>query len=69
MGVNHTEYDKGSMTIASNASRTTNCIAPLVHVLMKEGVGIEKGLMSCMCIEFVFVLVCVFQIRRIWGIV
>ena len=30
----------------SNASCTTNCLAPLVHVLMKEGVGIEKGLMT-----------------------
>merc|ERR1711967_216189 len=46
MGVNHTEYDAGSMDIVSNASCTTNCLAPLVHVLMKEGVGIEKGLMT-----------------------
>jgi glyceraldehyde 3-phosphate dehydrogenase len=46
MGVNHTEYDASSMDIVSNASCTTNCLAPLVHVLIKEGVGIEKGLMT-----------------------
>merc|ERR1719203_1959933 len=46
MGVNHTDYDKGSMHVVSNASCTTNCLAPLVHVLLKEGVGIEKGLMT-----------------------
>merc|ERR1719408_1239578 len=46
MGVNHTEYDKASMDVVSNASCTTNCLAPLCHVLLKEGVGIEKGLMT-----------------------
>merc|ERR1712032_1369192 len=46
MGVNHTEYDKASMDVVSNASCTTNCLAPLVHVIMKEGVGIDKGLMT-----------------------
>jgi len=46
MGVNHTEYNKEEHHIVSNASCTTNCLAPLVHVLMKEGVGIEKGLMT-----------------------
>jgi len=46
MGVNHTEYDKASNHIVSNASCTTNCLAPLVHVLIKEGIGIEKGLMT-----------------------
>merc|ERR1712007_319674 len=46
MGVNHTQYDKGSMDIVSNASCTTNCLAPIVHVLLKEGIGIEKGLMT-----------------------
>merc|ERR1719476_283007 len=46
MGVNHTEYNKATMHVVSNASCTTNCLAPLVHVLLKEGVGIEKGLMT-----------------------
>merc|ERR1719155_140948 len=46
MGVNHTEYDKATMNIVSNASCTTNCLAPIVHVIMKEGLGIEKGLMT-----------------------
>merc|ERR1719375_1493887 len=46
MGVNHTEYDKGSMDVVSNAPCTTNCLAPLCHVLIKEGIGIEKGLMT-----------------------
>jgi glyceraldehyde 3-phosphate dehydrogenase len=32
--------------ILSNASCTTNCLAPLVHVLLKEGIGIERGLMT-----------------------
>merc|ERR1719222_113982 len=45
MGVNHTEYDKATMDVVSNASCTTNCLAPICHVLLKEGVGIEKGLM------------------------
>merc|ERR1712207_118244 len=40
------EADKASHHIVSNASCTTNCLAPLVHVLLKEGVGIEKGLMT-----------------------
>lgn len=43
MGVNHDAY--GNEEMVSNASCTTNCIAPLVHVLIKEGIGIEEGLM------------------------
>merc|ERR1711877_75367 len=46
MGVNHEQYDKASMDVVSNASCTTNCLAPLVHVIIKEGIGIEKGLMT-----------------------
>merc|ERR1719301_295211 len=46
MGVNNTSYDKASDHVVSNASCTTNCLAPLCHVLLKEGVGIEKGLMT-----------------------
>jgi glyceraldehyde 3-phosphate dehydrogenase len=32
--------------VVSNASCTTNCLAPLVHVILKEGIGIETGLMK-----------------------
>merc|ERR1712113_730336 len=35
-----------SHNIVSNASCTTNCLAPICHVLLKEGIGIEKGLMT-----------------------
>ncbi len=46
MGVNENEYDPAKHHIVSNASCTTNCLAPVVHVLLKEGVGIETGLMT-----------------------
>ncbi|MCL2433944.1 MAG: type I glyceraldehyde-3-phosphate dehydrogenase, partial [Clostridia bacterium] len=46
MGVNEGEYDSAAHNIVSNASCTTNCLAPLVHVLLKEGIGIETGLMT-----------------------
>ncbi len=46
VGVNENEYDPEKHNIVSNASCTTNCLAPLVHVLLKEGIGIEKGLMT-----------------------
>jgi glyceraldehyde 3-phosphate dehydrogenase len=44
IGVNHNEYQ--GEDIVSNASCTTNCLAPLVHVLQKEGIGIIEGLMT-----------------------
>ncbi len=46
MGVNHEKYDPAQHHVISNASCTTNCLAPLVHVLLKEGFGIEEGLMT-----------------------
>jgi glyceraldehyde 3-phosphate dehydrogenase len=46
MGVNHGEYDPAKHHIVSNASCTTNCLAPVVHALLQEGIGIESGLMT-----------------------
>ncbi len=46
MGVNENEYDSAKHNVVSNASCTTNCLAPLVHVILKEGIGIETGLMT-----------------------
>jgi glyceraldehyde 3-phosphate dehydrogenase len=46
LGVNHTKYDPSKHHIVSNASCTTNCLAPVVYVLLKEGFGVEEGLMT-----------------------
>jgi len=46
MGVNEGKYDPAKNHIVSNASCTTNCLAPVVHVLLKEGFGIDEGLMT-----------------------
>jgi glyceraldehyde 3-phosphate dehydrogenase len=45
MGVNHTEYDPAKDFIVSNASCTTNCLAPVAKVLSKT-FGIKRGLMT-----------------------
>jgi len=46
VGVNDNLYDPAIHHIISNASCTTNCLAPIVHVLLKEGFGIAEGLMT-----------------------
>lgn len=46
MGVNDDKYDGSKHHIVSNASCTTNCLAPVVHVLLKEGFGLAEGLMT-----------------------
>jgi len=46
MGVNDDKYDGAKHNIVSNASCTTNCLAPVVHVLLKEGFGLAEGLMT-----------------------
>jgi len=46
MGVNDDRYDATKHAIVSNASCTTNCLAPLVHVMLKEGFGLTEGLMT-----------------------
>jgi glyceraldehyde 3-phosphate dehydrogenase len=44
-GINDEKYDPAAHDIISNASCTTNCLAPLVKVL-QDGLGIERGLMT-----------------------
>jgi glyceraldehyde 3-phosphate dehydrogenase len=46
MGVNDNKYDPAKHHIVSNASCTTNCLAPITYVLLKEGFGVEEGLMT-----------------------
>jgi len=45
MGVNHTSYDPATHNIISNASCTTNCLAPLAKAL-NDSIGIVRGLMT-----------------------
>ena len=45
MGVNHELYDPEAHSVISNASCTTNCLAPMAKAL-NDGLGIERGLMT-----------------------
>ena len=45
LGVNHAKYDSAEHHVISNASCTTNCLAPVVKVLMEE-FGFRRGLMN-----------------------
>ena len=46
LGVNDDKLDLTKHHVISNASCTTNCLAPVVHVLLKEGFGVAEGLMT-----------------------
>src|SRR6186713_1295042 len=46
LGVNDDKLDLKNHNIISNASCTTNCLAPLVYVMLKEGFGLAEGLMT-----------------------
>jgi len=45
LGVNHDKYDPAKHTVISNASCTTNCLAPVAKVI-QDAFGIEEGLMT-----------------------
>lgn len=45
MGVNHTDYDAAKDVVVSNASCTTNCLAPVAKVL-DDKFGIKRGMMT-----------------------
>jgi glyceraldehyde 3-phosphate dehydrogenase len=45
MGVNHQDFDPASHTVVSNASCTTNCLAPIAKVL-NDNFGLTEGLMT-----------------------
>ena len=46
MGINNDKYNPAEDHVISTASCTTTCLSPLVYVLLKEGIGIDKGLMT-----------------------
>jgi len=45
MGVNHEQYDPAKHTVISNASCTTNCLAPIAKVI-NDAFGLDEGLMT-----------------------
>lgn len=45
VGINHKDYDPAKHTVISNASCTTNCLAPIAKIL-NDSFGIERGMMT-----------------------